>query len=278
MITYFKAENVNDRITCIRSLSGELMYLIEGENKALLMDTCLGCGSLRHFVEEMTDKPLTVVLSHGHLDHAMGAPEFDKVYMNHADIPVYQGMQDIQGRKGYIQGNVSPEIFAQIADTDFISGAEMKFEDLTDGMMFDLGGIHVEAYALPGHTLGTMVFYIPEEKILILGDACNTFTFMFTGGTSIEEYRENLIAMRNRMEGKVERVFLCHHMMEVKPSIMDEVIEVCDDIMAGNTDDISFDFMGQQVYIAKAAQPGQPREDGKWGNVVYSKEHVWKKQ
>lgn len=72
MISYFKAETVNDRITCIRSLSSELMYLIEGEREALLMDTCLGCGSIRTFVEGLTDKPLTVVLSHGHIDHAMG--------------------------------------------------------------------------------------------------------------------------------------------------------------------------------------------------------------
>lgn len=277
MISYFKAETVNDRITCIRSLSGELMYLIEGEREALLMDTCLGCGSIRTFVEGLTDKPLTVVLSHGHIDHAMGAPEFDRVYMNHADIPVYREMGDIRGRKGYIQGNVAPEIFARITDADFIPAAEMEFEDLTDGKEFDLGGIHVETYALKGHTPGTMVFYIPEERILILGDACNTFTFLFTGAASIEEYRENLIAIRDKMAGKVDRVFLCHHMMEVKPSIMDEVIEVCDDIMAGNTDDIPFDFMGKQVYIAKAAQPGQPQADGKWGNVVYDKENVWKK-
>lgn len=271
---YFKAERVNDQITCIRSLSGELMYLIEGEKAALLMDTCVGCGSIRTFVEGLTDKPLTVVLSHGHIDHAMGAPEFDKVYMNHADIPIYQGMNGVQERKGYVQGNVAPEIFARIRDEDFIPAADMQFENLTDGMEFDLGGIHVQAYELIGHTPGTMVFYIPEQRILILGDACNTFTFMFTGAASVEEYRENLAAFCDKMRGKADRVFLCHHMMEAMPSIMDEVIEVCDDILAGNTDDIPFDFMGKQVYIAKAAEHGKPRKDGKWGNVVYDKQHV----
>lgn len=275
---YFKAEPVNEQITCIRSLSGELMYLIEGEKEALLMDTCVGYGSLRAFVEGLTDKPLTVVLSHGHIDHAMGAPEFDQVYMNHADIPVYQEMNDVQGRKGYVQGNVTPEIFAKIKDEDFIPATDMQFENLTDGMEFDLGGIHVQVLALVGHTPGTMVFYIPEQRILILGDACNPFTFMFTGPTSVEEYRENLAAFRNRMQGKADRVFLCHHTMEVAPSIMDEVIEVCDDIMAGRTDDIPFDFMGKQVYIAKAVEPGQPRPDGKLGNVVYDKENVWRKK
>ena len=44
-MNYFKAEKIDGQVTCIRSLSGELMYLIEGEREALLMDTCLGCGS-----------------------------------------------------------------------------------------------------------------------------------------------------------------------------------------------------------------------------------------
>lgn len=276
-MNYFKAEKIDDQVTCIRSLSGELMYLIEGEKEALLMDTCLGCCSIRSFVEGMTDKPLTVVLSHGHIDHAMGAPEFDRVYMNHADIPVYEGMRDIGGRRDYIKGNVAPELYAQIRDEDFIPPADMDFADLTDGMEFDLGGIHVQALALRGHTPGSMVFYIAEKRTLILGDACNTFTFMFSGPVSIEEYRRNLTALRERMEGKVDRVYLCHHLMEVPPSIIDEVIEVCDDIMAGNTDDLPFDFMGSKAYIAKAIEPGKPREGGKLGNIVYSKEFIWDK-
>lgn len=151
---YFKAEPVNEQVTCIRSLSGELMYLIEGEKKALLMDTCVGYGSLRAFVEGLTDKPLTVVLSHGHIDHAMGAPEFDQVYMNHADIPVYQEMNDVQGRKGYVQGNVTPEIFAKIKDEDFIPATDMRFESLTDGMEFDLGGFMYRCLHLSGTRRG----------------------------------------------------------------------------------------------------------------------------
>ena len=28
----------------------------------------------------------------------------------------------------------------------------------------------------------------------------------------------------------------------------------------------------------EAGEPGQPRSDGKWGNVVYDKENVWRKK
>ena len=57
MIQYYSAEKLNTHMTAIRSLTGEIMYLIEGEEKAVLVDTCLGVGHLRRFVETLTEKP-----------------------------------------------------------------------------------------------------------------------------------------------------------------------------------------------------------------------------
>lgn len=44
-------------------------FLIEGPEKALLIDTGQGVGDLRSCVEMLTDKPVTVVLTHNHADH-----------------------------------------------------------------------------------------------------------------------------------------------------------------------------------------------------------------
>ena len=87
---YYSTEKVNDHITLLRSITGELLYLVEGQEKAALIDTCLGVGHLRSLVEKLTDKELLVLLTHGHIDHALGAPEFDRVYMNHKDLGLYQ--------------------------------------------------------------------------------------------------------------------------------------------------------------------------------------------
>lgn len=42
-------------------------YLLVGSERALLFDTAYGEGNLREFVEEITDKPVMVVNSHGSL-------------------------------------------------------------------------------------------------------------------------------------------------------------------------------------------------------------------
>ena len=56
----------------------EYMYLLEGSEKALLLDTGYGAGNLRAFVEQLTDKPVIVANTHYHPDHAGGNGEFEK--------------------------------------------------------------------------------------------------------------------------------------------------------------------------------------------------------
>lgn len=274
MVTFYSAERVTDTITAIRSMTGEIMYLIEGENKAVLVDTCLGVGHLRDFVQKLTKKPFTVLLTHGHVDHALGAPEFDEVYMNHADIPVYEEMSPIEERIGYIKAILGGSL-PDFSDKDYVQPAPMNFHDLQDGDSFDLGGIHLDVYALPGHTSGSMVILIREKGILILGDACNTATFLFDKNSlPVETYKKNLLQLSKRLEGRYNRVFLCHHDMEASTDIMTNVIDVCDTILQKKADDVPYEFMGTMNYIAKAVSGHFKRIDGKEGNIIYNKDKV----
>lgn len=145
------------KLTMIRSKSGELMYLAEGSEKAVLMDTSIGVRGLRALVEELTDKPVTVLISHGHPDHAMGAPEFETAYMNHRDISPYRSMGDVKERMDYAELSIGPQA-REIPKEDYLPlEPDYAFEELSDGMSFDLGGMHIDVYAFPGHTRGRYV-------------------------------------------------------------------------------------------------------------------------
>ena len=48
----------------------EFIYLLEGEEYALLTDTGYGRGHLRDFVEKLTDKKILVANTHYHPDHS----------------------------------------------------------------------------------------------------------------------------------------------------------------------------------------------------------------
>ena len=277
-IDYYKAEKIDDNITKIISLTGEILYLIEGKDKAILVDTCLGVGHLRKFVEGLTDKPITVVLTHGHVDHGMGAPEFHEVYLNHKDIELFKKHSPLKVRKDYISMNLG-ENMPKFKDEDYVKPNEdMSFYDLKDEDIFNIGGITLQVFELPGHTKGSMVILIKEKRILILGDACNTATFLFDeDALTVEEYKDNLINLNRRIKGLYNRVFLAHHDMEANSNIVNNVIEVCDEIMMQKADDIPFEFMGQQNnYIAKSIGDNFKRLDGKDGNIIYNKDKIYK--
>ena len=57
------------------------MYLLEGDEKALLIDTGWGSGTLRPYVERLTQKPVQVILTHGHLDHSGSCGEWSCAMM-----------------------------------------------------------------------------------------------------------------------------------------------------------------------------------------------------
>lgn len=55
--------------------------------------------------------------------------------------------------------------------------------------------------------------------------------------------------------------------------ILDGVIEVCGDVLAGNTDDVPCTFADVEGVLAKARRPhSQLRADGKYGNIFYKKQ------
>lgn len=273
---YYSSEKITAHMTAIHSLSGEILYLVEGKDKAVLIDTCAGVGNLRRFVENQTGKPVTVLLSHGHIDHAMGAPEFEQVYMNIKDRPLYQSQCTVAERKGYVAACLGAEQAKQIPEEDYVpADPEYPFEVLEDGMEFDLGGVSVEAYEFPGHTKGCMVFLVKEERILILGDACNNATFLFDDICStVAEYKEQVRRVNARLSGKYDRVFLMHHVMEAPASILKEMEDVCDTVLAGKADDLPFEFMGKKACIAKDTNERFERKDGAFANLIYNPENV----
>ena len=269
----FKTELISPRIYRIFGFSTELMYLVVGDQKAALLDTGSGIGSLKACVDGLTGLPITVLITHGHVDHAMGAGEFDSVHMNREDDYIYLQHYTADFRKAGLS-MVTPE-FA-VTEADLIPAPRADaLKDLRGGDSFDLGGVHVDVYDCPGHTRGSVVFLIREERTLLLGDACNEFTFLFDDySTTVTEYRASLEKLLSQVAGKYDRVLLSHGDGRGFPDQIQGVIGVCDDILAGRTEDIPFQFQGRTALLAKQPHPGTRRADGSCGNIVYNKNRI----
>lgn len=278
MIDYFTSEPVTKRVTAIRSRSGEILYLVEGDKRAILIDACVGVVGLRRFVGSLTSKPVTVLLTHGHVDHAMGAPEFDEVWLHRLDRPVYDEMSPLAVRREYIAMSCppgSPEVGAD----ELVPPHPVAFHELGDGMVFDAGGITVEAIHFPGHTPGMTAMLITEtapansastEAILVVGDGCNPRTFLFDhNASSVEEYRDALSRLVERTRGRVGHIVISHHVMRMPDDLFDDALATCDRVLSGISDEVPFDFMGHRAVLAKATGEDGLPADGSMFNLAY---------
>ena len=203
------------------------------------------------------------------MDHAMGAAEFENVYMSHEDDYIYEKHGTVAFRRSSLSMITPPY---ETGEEDLIPTMKLsEIKNLTEGDRFDLGGISVEIYACPGHTRGSVVMLIPEERLLITRDACNLFTFVYDDySTTITEYEESLKALQEKVSGKYDNVLLSHGDGNGYPELIADVIRVCEDIKAGRTDDIPFEFLGTTGLVAKAVDPSR----GERGNIVYNKDRV----
>ncbi len=269
----FKTEKVTDRITRIYGVCTEMCYLVEGDDRAALIDTCSGYGHLRPVVDSLLPegKELIVLLTHGHTDHAMGSGEFTdcEIYLNPEDEYIYGPHGDYDFRH---EGFALADEGVVITEDDYIPTVPFStFLPLHAGDTFDLGGEEIEMYGCPGHTKGTLCMLFKEERILLLGDACNTFTFLHENySVSIDTYEQSLKNIKEETAGKYDRVLALHGNGESPIDIIDQNIQICEDIKAGNTADIPMEFRGSKGLIAK-----EPQEGVDAGNIVYSKEQIW---
>lgn len=68
----FQVESIRPGLWRIWDVSRTAFYLVEGQNAAALIDSGVGVGSVRDVVKGLTDKPVSVWITHGHVNHAMG--------------------------------------------------------------------------------------------------------------------------------------------------------------------------------------------------------------
>lgn len=129
-------------------------YLVEGKEKALLIDTGLGEGDLTGLLGQLTQLPIELAVTHPHGDHMFRAERFSRVYLHENDVARLKADPDCFP-KAFSQGAQRPALIP-----------------IREGSRIDLGGgVVVEAMELGGHTPDSVVFADDFHKLLFTGDA-----------------------------------------------------------------------------------------------------------
>jgi len=184
--------------------------VVAGEERCLLVDT----GSsprqgeeIRQAIPEVTNRGLeTVVLTHGHWDHAFGLGAFadlDTVgaEMLPADIRCTENLR-WAGDHGIDIGDVGlPATLLSLIAVRNLGGLTAEIADFT-----------------PAHTRSDLVVAIPERSVLIVGDLVETGPPQFDETSCLDGWVKSLDALYSLL--KPETVVILGHGGAVDPGVV----------------------------------------------------------
>jgi len=197
--SWFTVKEVAPKIWSIDDRKAVNIYLVEGTDSAMVIDTGMGVADLLSQVMKLTSKPLIVVNTHGHSDHTGADYQFEKIYIHAAD--------SADAREGNLKAsreNAAKNMLrgAVPDDIDLFKGRENHFRFLTvrNGHIFNLGNRHIEVIETPGHTPGSICLLDKEDKLLFTGDNDNTAVWLFLPNcTPLSVYYKTLQSLSNRI-------------------------------------------------------------------------------
>lgn len=276
----FQIRDLGDDIYFIVDRSTVGMYLVIGTQKAALIDCGTGIGDLKECVETITDKPVQVLATHGHVDHIGGACNYDRIYINEKDTALMR--ESLAPEKRLEFGEFVRSINNDQSWTvkDLVENRELHVVNVEPGDVFELGGRTLTAVNMAGHTKGSMGYFDDRTGTLFAGDGCNNSTFLFgEEATEISQYKKTLLRVKEQLGGNYKRHAICHDYSFVPMECIDNVIECCDTILNGNADADSFSNAYEAIGIrteslAWAKAGGADRVDKKFGNIAYDTKRI----
>ena len=135
----FQVTEIGEKIYCILDAGNSSFYVVEGEEKAAVIDTGITAGAkILPVIRELTDKPLLLVITHAHPDHMYHIDEFDEVYMCHEEK------------------KMDPETLVMLTAGKLKPWEEIH--DIRTDSVIPLGGTELAVCQTPGHTPGSVVY------------------------------------------------------------------------------------------------------------------------
>ncbi len=217
------------------------IYLIDGPEKAMIIDTSFGLGDLKGLCEEITGgKPLIVVNTHNHFDHAYGNAQFDEVFCHEYEAPVI-ARQDEHIWDYLFEPDTGRPIWAEFPREALIPWKPYKVTGVPDGYTWDLGGgYEIELVFLGGHSAGHAGYLDKQSRIFFAGDDIISMRVGVGGprpGTphgecaSVNCMGKQMHKLAKRLD-EFDHIFSGHFVGDLESIVVQYMAEACDAVVA----------------------------------------------
>ena len=242
-VTVPKFEKISENTYAYsEGLNQSNMYLLLGEDRAMLIDTANGLSDIPAGIEEITDLPVFVVNTHGHYDHIRGNNYFKEIYMSVKDDETFS------------RHRTPEEVIHQLERVPSFIKFIMKYQNQTiidtyvpedylplpaEGY-FDLGNRRLEIIELPGHTPGSIGLLDTSSGELFCGDAITGSGVLLhlPESLSVSTEIETLNTVQDMIDkGRVTAIHGGHATFTPDLVLVKNLTEGCERILSGNLTD-----------------------------------------
>lgn len=136
------------------------VYIVYNKDtkECIVIDPAAKPEKIESFIEENQLKPIAILLTHAHADHILALDEIRNKY----NIKAYmcEKEEDIIGDS---DNNAAKYLFRK----DIKTRADILVKD---GQILELLDVKIKVIETPGHTHGSVCYYIEEERVIFTGD------------------------------------------------------------------------------------------------------------
>ena len=231
-------------------------FLVEGTEKAALIDTGCGIGNLAQIVRELTQKPLIILMTHGHFDHDGGVKQFPgvPVYLHSADgqlmhqtvamMQKMMGSADLNKMRSLYITTRGPVRCPELDQTELLKLVPTEpcdpiyeYLPMEDGMEFDLGGRVLKVIHSPGHTPGEVSILDETSRTLFSGDTANVGIILMrqpNNDTKLIEECNRTMGKLWAMEASYDRLGVGHDAVTVDKQIVKDYYDLTTGLLNGS--------------------------------------------
>jgi cyclase len=202
---------------CPQNSFGSNAGIIIGKDFLVAVDSLMSAREAQRFIKDInkvSKKPIKFLINtHYHLDHSLGNSEFAKrgvVIISHAN--------DKANMKKAGEGMLQYAKQCGLSDQD-MKGTKLAYPTLTfdDQVTLDLVNNRIEILFIgPSHTTGSVLVFVPQEKVLFTGDMLFTDYHPYLGEANIEGWLKVLDYI---MGMKVDKIIPGHGPVSTKKDV-----------------------------------------------------------
>lgn len=212
-----------------------ISYLIVGPERALLFDTGNGIGDIRAIVDQLTDKPVSVLNSHSHYDHVGGNYQFDNI----VSVSTAFSLERSKGLgKDEIGMEVSPQALckalpAGVTRENHRSRPYTISGTVAEGDIIDLGNRQLEILHIPGHTDDAIALLDEANGLLWTGDSFYEGPiWLYAPETDLAAYRKSLARIAS-LAPQLSALLPAHNTPIASPELLTQALRDFDLVLAG---------------------------------------------